>query len=82
MTRYILRTHTIGENSKIDAFLAEIRAICIKHGMAIEHEDGHGAFLITDISERALEWLEHADDCTRQAAAAAGQVVGWSDYLK
>lgn len=50
------------EVPEVDAFLAEIEAVCRKHGMTISHEDGHGAFLVEPMSERNLEWLREARD--------------------
>lgn len=42
---------------KVDAFLAEIEAVCVKHGMSISHEDGHGAFII---EKHGHSWLDEA----------------------
>lgn len=42
----------------MDTFLAEIIAVCHKHQLWISHEDGHGAFIITDHSTE--EWLQDA----------------------
>lgn len=53
------------ENPKIDAFLDEIMAVCERHGLAISHEDGHGAFEIVDIKDGDLDWLMSARDATR-----------------
>lgn len=43
------------------AFLAEYRALCLKHGLALNHEDGHGNFIIERASEDLIEWAEGAD---------------------
>jgi hypothetical protein len=45
------------ENSKIDAFLAEIRGVCEKHGFSISHEDRHGSFEIEEYDEEDMQWL-------------------------
>ncbi len=45
------------ESAEIDAFLAEIRAACRKHGMSIAHEDEHGAFVIVPYSDECADWL-------------------------
>lgn len=47
----------------IAAFLDDIEAVCRKHGMSIEHQDGHGAFEIWEFNQDAIEWLRAADDC-------------------
>lgn len=52
------------ETPKIDAFLAEIVAICKKHGFSIGHEDRHGAFEVSRLNDNDLEWLVAAKDCT------------------
>ena len=44
---------------KVDAFLAEIDAVCERYGFTIEHEDGHGAFEVTD-NESNRDWLQAA----------------------
>lgn len=38
-------------------FLDEIHSVCMKHGLSISHEDGHGAFIIEDYNERNIDWL-------------------------
>lgn len=44
-----------------DAFIAEIIAVSRKHGMALSHEDGHGAFLVVPhIDEQCYRWLADA----------------------
>ena len=37
--------------------LDEIHSVCMKHGLSISHEDGHGAFIIEDYNERNIDWL-------------------------
>lgn len=56
------------ENPKIDAFLAEVRAVCERHGFAISHEDAHGGFEIVNIEDGDLEWLMQATDRTKEKA--------------
>lgn len=53
------------ENRAIDAFLAEVLAVCGRHGFSIAHEDSHGGFLIVDLSESANKHLAEAMDCTQ-----------------
>lgn len=47
------------------AFLADITATYKRHGMSISHEDTHGAFVITDYSQRNVDWLHGAQLQTR-----------------
>jgi hypothetical protein len=54
------------ENPKIDVFLDEIWAVCERHGMALSHEDGHGAFEVVSIGAADREWLMDARDCTKE----------------
>ena len=44
----------------VRAFLVEIFSVCEKHGISIEHEDGHGAFILREYNESACEWLGNA----------------------
>lgn len=53
------------ENTKVDAFLEDIKQVCKKHGMSISHEDCQGAFEIENYSELCMEWLAVAYDKTR-----------------
>ena len=55
------------ENTKVDAFLAEIWAVCERHGMALSHEDGNGAFEVVSIGDPGCDWrawLMEAHDLT------------------
>lgn len=56
------------ECPKIDAFLAEIWAVCERHGMAISHEDEHGGFKIVPIQDWVRDWLMQASDHTKAGA--------------
>ncbi|MEY2687977.1 MAG: hypothetical protein RL375_2175 [Pseudomonadota bacterium] len=60
MKRWIHANHDFGEAPDVDQFLAEISALCAKHGMWLSHEDGHGQFQI--VSESTQDWLEGAAD--------------------
>lgn len=42
---------------EMKAFLEEIRDVCVRHGLSISHEDGHGAFIVQQYSEENIEWL-------------------------
>lgn len=48
------------ENPAIDAFLADIEAVCQKHQMSISHEDGGGAFIIRPYNRGDTLWLNAA----------------------
>lgn len=43
------------ENPKIDASLEEIWKVRKRHGLAISHEDSHGAFEVVMIDKRPRE---------------------------
>ena len=62
------RSESLGkmlENLKVDAFLAEVTAICEKHNMSISHEDTHGAFIVQPFDESNIKWLMGAVDDTQ-----------------
>ena len=44
-----------------EAFLAEIEAVCRKHGIVIAHEDRHGCFVLDPLSDEGLDWLLGAE---------------------
>jgi FAD/FMN-containing dehydrogenase len=45
----------------VEAFLKEIAEVCRKHGLSISHEDGHGAFIVTDDRmEENIAWVNAA----------------------
>lgn len=56
------------ENTKVDAFLEEIWAVCERHHMALSHEDGHGAFEVVSIEDGDRGWLLAANDRTKETA--------------
>lgn len=41
-------------------FLEQLDFVCQKHGISISHEDGHGAFILTDYDDSNRKWLESA----------------------
>ena len=53
------------ERPDIDAFLAEMLAVCKKHGFSLGHEDSHGAFEVYDYDAWCDNWLMDAMDCTK-----------------
>ena len=52
------------ENPRVDAFLAEIEAVCEKHGLSLAHEDVHGAFIVVDFTDGRAGLFENAHDGT------------------
>ena len=52
------------ENPAVDAFLSEVAKVCKRHGFAISHEDGHGAFEVVDFESGDEDWLAAAHDRT------------------
>jgi len=50
------------EVPEVDAFLADIDAVCKKHGLSISHEDSHGGFRIVEYDEELRDWLNAATD--------------------
>lgn len=43
-----------------DAFLADIVNVYKRHGLALGHEDGHGAFQVEAFAESNVVWLNQA----------------------
>lgn len=64
MARWICKLRTDGDTPKIDAFIEDIKKVYEKHGLAIGHEDQHGAFEIVNNAAEYVEWLEDAHDDT------------------
>ena len=67
------------------AFLAEVEAVCVRHGLSIGHEDVQGGFLVVPWAEHERAWLADAveewpegteppygTEATRMACAARG----------
>ena len=48
------------EVPEVDAFLADIKKVCLKHKLSISQEDGHGAFIITKYDDDLMGWLNEA----------------------
>lgn len=48
------------EDQRIDAFIAEVIAVCKRHGFSIAHEDSQGGFLIERFDEDNAKWLMQA----------------------
>lgn len=50
------------ERAPVNAFLADIVAVCLKHEMTISHEDRHGSFGVEGVSQGNIDWLREARD--------------------
>ena len=64
MKRWKSSFQEVMENKAIDIFLTEIIAVSKKHGFSISHEDGQGAFMVTEYTEGNSLWLWNAQDDT------------------
>ena len=42
--------------AKVESFLKDITEVCKKHNMTIEHEDGHGSFIIETLNASLGNW--------------------------
>jgi hypothetical protein len=47
--------------SRAQAFLDEIAAVYYRHGLALSHQDQHGAFVVEKLEEHNISWLYGAD---------------------
>lgn len=63
MQRVQFHLNKMGENEKIDLFIADIIEVYKKHNMTIGHEDHHGSFCIELYDEYMVEWMRDATDC-------------------
>ena len=50
-----------------EAFLADIEAVCRKHGIVVAHEDRHGCFVLDPLTDEGLAWLLGAEFDDRDA---------------
>jgi hypothetical protein len=68
MQRTIDRTGMAGENPAVDAFLAEVWAVCEKHSLGLSHEVVLSAFrvisLTAEVRKPLHDWLMSAVDAT------------------
>ena len=55
--RWDSRKGEMVQRPDVDAFLADIEAVCRKHGLSIGHEDGHGSFIVGPFDQGEVEWL-------------------------
>ena len=52
------------QSDRVRAFLADILALEQRHGLTLGHEDGHGAFEVSEGGDGENAWLNGAADCT------------------
>ncbi len=50
---------------RVDAFITEVIEVSKRHGLAISHEDHGGSFRVTELDEEHIEWLQDANDDTK-----------------
>lgn len=61
MKRWDCQAENRIEDSRVDAFLAELVEVSRRHGMTLGHEDGHGSFIVyVHVDEFRLKWLLEA----------------------
>jgi hypothetical protein len=49
------------ESTRVDAFLNEIKQVCLRHGMTLELEDDNGSFVVeTCGNDGDVDWLMNA----------------------
>lgn len=59
MKRWIRRLKADGEAADVDAFLAEVAAVCAKHGLSLGH---YGSFQVERFDPYNITWLMNAAD--------------------
>lgn len=50
----------VESSERIEAFLDDIQEVFEEHGLALGHEDWHGAFLIFEFDEEFVDWVRGA----------------------
>ena len=60
MKRWFNSVSDYRESETMDKFLEEIKAVCLRHGFSISHEDQHGSFVIEKFKADYVEWLMDA----------------------
>lgn len=60
MKRWVCKDRKHVELPAVDAFLADLWAVCEKHGLALSHEDLHGGFIVVPLKFGNQGWLEAA----------------------
>jgi hypothetical protein len=53
MERWSKTRRAMVVNQAVDSFLIELDEVCKRHGMDLEHEDSHGAFLVVRSTDGA-----------------------------
>lgn len=56
-----INLHSRKREVKKKRFLTEIVNLCKEYDLSLSHEDGHGAFLVSDYNESYSNWLLNAD---------------------
>lgn len=46
--------------AEVENFLNAYEQLCIKHGLCLSHQDDQGAFIVTNLKVRLLEWVKAA----------------------
>lgn len=64
MNRWTPSIGTNTETPEIDAFLAELEAVCARHGLSIGVEDSDAAFVVERHNAISAEAMRSAYDCT------------------
>jgi sugar phosphate isomerase/epimerase len=49
-------------SERVVGFLRELVALEARYGLALEHEDSHGAFIVRPLTDEAVAWLMDAFD--------------------
>ena len=60
--RWVRESRKCEVRPDVDAFLLDLLQVCHKHGLALGHEDSHGAFVVNEIDELDEDWLLDAID--------------------
>ncbi len=50
-----------GAEEQKKAFIDDILEVYKKHNLSIAHDSGAGAFIITDIDDRLVNWMKNAE---------------------
>jgi len=71
------------DNPAIDAFLADVVAVCKRHGMVLHHEDGHGSFEVHLMKGEPDEFhsLLNANDSTEPGQANCKHCQWWRKHV-
>lgn len=56
------------KSEAVKKFLNDVKEVCRKHGLSLEHEDSQGAFEVNTYSLESEMWLLAAADKTEESA--------------